>query len=38
MKNAKVVEITSKPNISEECKDFIERCLAYHPEDRYDVF
>ena len=22
----------------EECKDFIKRCLAYHPEDRYDVF
>ena len=38
MQNAKVVEIPSKPNISEECKDFIRRCLAYHPEDRYDVF
>ena len=38
MQNAKVVEIPSKPNISEECKDFIKRCLAYHPEDRYDVF
>ena len=38
MQNAKVVEIPSKPSISEECKDFIRRCLAYHPEDRYDVF
>ena len=38
MQNAKVVDIPSKPNISEECKDFIKRCLAYHPEDRYDVF
>ena len=38
MQNAKVVEIPSKPNISEECKDFIRHCLAYHQEDRYDVF
>ena len=38
MQNAKVVEIPNKPSISEECKDFIRRCLAYHPEDRYDVF
>ena len=38
MQNAKVVEIPSKPNISEECKDFIRRCLAYRQEDRYDVF
>ena len=38
MQNAKVVEIPSKPNISDECKDFIRHCLAYHQEDRYDVF
>ena len=38
MQNAKVVDFPNKPNISEECKDFIKRCLAYHPEDRYDVF
>ena len=38
MQNAKVVEIPNKPNISEECKDFIRHCLAYHQEDRYDVF
>ena len=38
MQNAKVVDIPNKPNISEECKDFIRHCLAYHPEDRYDVF
>ena len=38
MQNAKVVDFPNKPNISEECKDFIRKCLAYHPEDRYDVF
>ena len=38
MQNAKVLEIPNKPNISEECKDFIRHCLAYHQEDRYDVF
>ena len=38
MQNAKVVDIPNKPNISEECKDFIKKCLAYHQEDRYDVF
>ena len=38
MQNAKIVEIPNKPNISDECKDFIRRCLAYHQEDRYDVF
>ena len=38
MQNAKVVEIPNKPNISDECKDFIRHCLAYHQENRYDVF
>ena len=38
MQNARVVDIPTKPNISEECKDFIRKCLAYHQEDRYDVF
>ena len=38
MQNAKIVEIPNKPNISDECKDFIRHCLAYHQEDRYDVF
>ena len=38
MQNAKVVDIPNKPNISEECKEFIKKCLAYHQEDRYDVF
>ena len=38
MQNAKVVDIPNKPNISDECKDFIRHCLAYHQEDRYDVF
>ncbi len=38
MQNAKVVEIPNKPSISDECKDFIRHCLAYHQEDRYDVF
>ena len=38
MQNAKVLEIPNKPNISEECKDFLRHCLAYHQEDRYDVF
>ena len=38
MQNAKIIEIPNKPNISDECKDFIRHCLAYHQEDRYDVF
>lgn len=38
MFNAKKVEFPPKPIISEECKDFIKRCLAFRQEDRYDVF
>ena len=38
MQNAKVVEIPNQSNISDEYKDFIRHCLAYHQEDRYDVF
>ena len=38
MINARKVEFPQKPIISEECKEFIKKCLAYHQEDRYDVF
>lgn len=38
MKNAKIVEFPEKPLISDECKNFIKRCLAYNQEDRYNVF
>jgi tousled-like kinase len=36
--NAKKVEFPIKPVVSEECKDFIKKCLAYRQEERYDVF
>ena len=38
MQNAKVVEFPDKPFISDECKNFIKRCLSYKQENRYDVF
>ncbi len=38
MKNAKIVEFPEKPFISDECKNFIKRCLAYNQEDRYNIF
>ena len=38
MQNAKNVEFPDEPKISEECKNFIKKCLAYNQEDRYDVF
>lgn len=36
--NARQVQFPSKPSISDACKDFIRRCLAYHHQDRYDVY
>lgn len=35
----KAVHVTfpQKPNVSQEAKDFIKKCLAYNIEDRYDV-
>ncbi len=38
MKNAKIVDFPEKPFISDECKNFIKRCLAYNQEDRYNIF
>ena len=38
MQNAKIVEFPDEPKISDECKNFIKKCLAYKQEDRYDVF
>lgn len=36
--NTKKIEIPKEPYISKECKDFIENCLSYNQEDRYDIF
>ena len=38
MQNARIVEFPSKPIISDECKNFIKKCLEFRQEDRYDVF
>ncbi|KAG9509479.1 Serine/threonine-protein kinase tousled-like 2 [Fragariocoptes setiger] len=35
---AKEVEFAAKPVVSPEAKSFIRSCLAYHKEDRIDVF
>ena len=35
--NATSVNFPSKPQISNECKDFIKKCLEYKQEDRWDV-
>lgn len=37
MLNAKQVQFPSRPSVSNECKDFIKRCLAYRQSDRMDV-
>ena len=38
MQNARVVEFPNKPSLSEDCKNFIKKCLEFRQEDRYDVF
>ena len=38
IQNAFSVEFPEKPEISEECKDFIKNCLKYKQKERYDVF
>ena len=37
MLNAREVSFPTKPTVSNDCKDFIRKCLAYHQEDRIDV-
>lgn len=37
MLNAKEVHFPSRPAISPDCKDFIQKCLAYNQETRMDV-
>jgi tousled-like kinase len=36
--NAREVVFPQKPPISDQCKEFIRKCLAYHHQDRYDVY
>eukprot|EP00347_Sterkiella_histriomuscorum_P024033 403332537 len=36
--NSREVVFPLRPTISDSCKDFIRKCLAYHQEDRYDVY
>jgi tousled-like kinase len=36
--NAREVVFPQKPPISDGCRDFIKKCLAYHHQDRYDVY
>ena len=31
------VHFPQKPSVSNECKDFIKKCLAYNFEDRWDI-
>ncbi len=38
MQNARIVEFPNKPSLSEDCKNFIKKCLEFRQEDRYDVF
>lgn len=37
LKNGKSVTFPSKPNVSNECKEFIKNCLAYFYSDRFSV-
>lgn len=34
---AKKVEFPLKPEVSNECKEFIKKCLSYNKLDRYNV-
>lgn len=36
--NAREVVFPQKPPISDPCKEFIRKCLAYHHQDRFDVY
>ena len=36
--NARYVSFPAKPVVSDECKNFIRKCLEYNQSDRYDVF
>jgi tousled-like kinase len=36
--NAREVIFPAKPSVSDGCKDFIRKCLAYYHYDRYDVY
>ena len=36
--NAREVSFPVKPQISDQCKEFIRKCLAYHHQDRFDVY
>jgi len=36
--NAREVAFPQKPQISDGCRDFIRKCLAYHHQDRFDVY
>ena len=38
IQNAYNVEFPEKPEISKECKDFIQNCLKYKQQERYDIF
>ena len=38
IQNAYHVDFPDKPEISKECKEFIENCLKYKQKERYDVF
>ena len=35
--NARTITFPPKPVVSEECKDFIRKCLTYNPAERPDV-
>ena len=37
LKNGKSLSFPSKPNVSNECKEFMKNCLAYYYPDRYSV-
>jgi len=37
MSKAKKIDFPSKPQVSQECKDFIKKCLAYNRFERYDA-
>ena len=38
IQNAYNVEFPENPEISKDCKEFIQNCLKYKQQERYDVF
>ena len=36
--NATAVNFPSKPNVSQDCREFIKKCLEYSQDNRWDVF